>query len=497
MNKKRNGFTLIELLVVIGIIIVLAVVVVLAINPAQLLRQSRDSNRVAALSTVDTAIAYAQSKGFSLGTQNTIYISIPDPTLTGNATSDCEALGLPALTGYTYRCVSAANASKIDGTGWIPVVLNTTPVGNSLGVLPVDPTNSTSSCEYYVYITNGSGYELMAAPEAAKNASSTSFIQGSSLSFLNSFPSGCLGPVSFTTSTYSVGGLSGGNGSRIAFDSNNNALWMINNYGNLIKINDTTYATSTYGGAGLIGNPIIFDSNANTLWADGGYSSGTVTIINDTTLATSSVNTTGQFISPPSSLVFDPHTNTIWAGYTGGISITQINAATYATSSYTVVNPLGGGGTAALVFDPHTDSIWTANAINSGGTVSQINDTTYATSSFNGGSYLQFIAFDSHTNTIWVSNGGGLLTQINDTTYASSSINLGYLSFNAMVFDPHSNSILLGTNNQLIQINDTTFASTTYSVPSGVASIIPDPHTGAVWVTTQFNAQVIQFTPNH
>ena len=41
---SRRAFTLIELLVVIAIIAVLAVVVVLVLNPAQLLKQARDSS---------------------------------------------------------------------------------------------------------------------------------------------------------------------------------------------------------------------------------------------------------------------------------------------------------------------------------------------------------------------------------------------------------------------------------------------------------------------
>ncbi len=54
--KNQKGFTLIELLVVIAIIAILAVVVILTLNPAELLRQSRDSNRVSDFATLKSAI---------------------------------------------------------------------------------------------------------------------------------------------------------------------------------------------------------------------------------------------------------------------------------------------------------------------------------------------------------------------------------------------------------------------------------------------------------
>ncbi|KKW47096.1 MAG: hypothetical protein UY99_C0042G0007, partial [Parcubacteria group bacterium GW2011_GWA1_59_11] len=42
----RSSFTLIELLVVIAIVAILSAVVIITLNPAELLKQSRDSNRL-------------------------------------------------------------------------------------------------------------------------------------------------------------------------------------------------------------------------------------------------------------------------------------------------------------------------------------------------------------------------------------------------------------------------------------------------------------------
>ena len=53
---QRKAFTLIELLVVIGIIAIIAVVIVLVINPAQLLMQTRDSNRISDMAAMMEAL---------------------------------------------------------------------------------------------------------------------------------------------------------------------------------------------------------------------------------------------------------------------------------------------------------------------------------------------------------------------------------------------------------------------------------------------------------
>jgi prepilin-type N-terminal cleavage/methylation domain-containing protein len=90
--SSRRGFTLIELLVVIAIIAILAVVVVLTLNPAQLLASGRDSSRISDMSSLNSAINLYNNtdqggaSGYSLGSSNTVYISIPDP----NATNYCR-----------------------------------------------------------------------------------------------------------------------------------------------------------------------------------------------------------------------------------------------------------------------------------------------------------------------------------------------------------------------------------------------------------------------
>ncbi len=149
MNQKK-GFTLLELLIVIAIIAVLAATVLIVINPAEILRKARDSQRVSDLSslksaiglytvdvTQDPALDNSTSSDFCSGY---IYYSLID---TGGANYGCSA-----ATVCRYPSSTSA-ATKIDGTGWIPINFSNISGGSPIASLPIDPTNSGT--HYYTY----------------------------------------------------------------------------------------------------------------------------------------------------------------------------------------------------------------------------------------------------------------------------------------------------------------------------------------------------------
>jgi len=163
-SRHRGSFTLIELLVVIAIVAILSAVVIITLNPAELLKQSRDSNRLSDLNTLNKALALYEVDvvGGTLGATSTVYVSLPDTSAT------CANLGLPTLpVGYQYGCVTEANLRKTDGSGWIPVDLTQISSNTPLGSLPTDPVNATSSGLYYTYVPGGS-YEVNGSMESNK-----------------------------------------------------------------------------------------------------------------------------------------------------------------------------------------------------------------------------------------------------------------------------------------------------------------------------------------
>lgn len=167
-----SGFTLIELLVVIAIIAILAVVVVLTLNPAQLLQQSRDANRLSDMATLASAlnlyvIDQTGGSSFSLGNSLNTEISVYDP----NGSSTCGSLGLSvwnASSGQAWQCATATSSRLVNGYGWIPVNFSNISSGAPIGSLPVDPVNQTSTGLFYAYNTNGSQFEVTANLESQK-----------------------------------------------------------------------------------------------------------------------------------------------------------------------------------------------------------------------------------------------------------------------------------------------------------------------------------------
>lgn len=158
----KKGFTLIELLVVIAILAVLATAVILVINPAELLRQARDSTRVSDLTNINRAIAL-------------FLVDVSSPTWTAN--TRCTSGTETVVAGIV--CTLAATTT-VDGNGWVNLNFNVISSGSPLARLPLDPVNdstnttcagATNGCYYAYYASSTTGkYRLLANMESTKYA---------------------------------------------------------------------------------------------------------------------------------------------------------------------------------------------------------------------------------------------------------------------------------------------------------------------------------------
>ena len=176
----KKGFTLLELLIVIGILAILSTTMIIVINPAEMLKKARDSQRISDLSTVKSAIA--------------MYLTdVSNPDLDGNTSTSTYTYDHPgtfAHSGFTfaYAIVSpgfilpttcggksentAIASQAVNGDGWIPVNFASTTGGSPIPAIPIDP-NPVSDKRYYIYIPNDTSktFELLANLESATYSS--------------------------------------------------------------------------------------------------------------------------------------------------------------------------------------------------------------------------------------------------------------------------------------------------------------------------------------
>lgn len=142
-RANESGFTLVELIIVIAIIGVLAGAVLVVLNPAQLLQEGRDAQRLEDMDSLNKAITLALADGEVVLTDTTGVCA----TCTSDATNPRQA---------------------VDGTnGWVKftIPVGLTGLSKYISTLPTDPSTNA-----YSFASDGTNYEINAVLEAADNA---------------------------------------------------------------------------------------------------------------------------------------------------------------------------------------------------------------------------------------------------------------------------------------------------------------------------------------
>jgi prepilin-type N-terminal cleavage/methylation domain-containing protein len=123
-KTRQKGFTLIELLIVVSVISALAVTVFVALNPAQRLKDAKDSRRAADVDTILTAIhaSIVDTKG-----------SLPAGLTTGMSETQ---LGTGAS-----GCAIATGGCSVTATACVNLA---TPLDKYLKTIPIDPSGGTT-----------------------------------------------------------------------------------------------------------------------------------------------------------------------------------------------------------------------------------------------------------------------------------------------------------------------------------------------------------------
>jgi prepilin-type N-terminal cleavage/methylation domain-containing protein len=145
----KRGFTLIELLVVIGILAILTAAVVVVLNPAELLRQARDAQRLSDFDSLRSAVS--------------LYLATAAAPALGG-TINCT-VGIEAPGGGV--CVTNA-ATTVDGNGWVMVALTDAVGGSPLSALPLDPVQDATNFYAYAASTTALTFELNGHLESSK-----------------------------------------------------------------------------------------------------------------------------------------------------------------------------------------------------------------------------------------------------------------------------------------------------------------------------------------
>lgn len=155
------------------------------LNPAQILAETRDTQRFSDLNTLQSAITLYLTVATSpdLGSDTGGVFNCREQTAPGNFGASLAAAPSPFGTTMDFPAILKAAVRSVDGSGWVPVNLADPSLsGPPIASLPLDPTNVIGAGGlpgtgfYYAYTCNQDKktFELNANLESSKYTGATS-----------------------------------------------------------------------------------------------------------------------------------------------------------------------------------------------------------------------------------------------------------------------------------------------------------------------------------
>jgi prepilin-type N-terminal cleavage/methylation domain-containing protein len=169
---QKKGFTLVELLIVIGILVILSTAAVLVINPAELLKQSRDAQRLADLNAIQSAIGLYTSQVDNAVIYKTADAGVYTGRCTFQPTADNNPFGIHTNVTGTCLLVTGTDARAVNGNGWVSAQLSDmTTVGGQVpfSSLPTDPSNTATNMYGYKAVEADKTFEIDTRLESQKH----------------------------------------------------------------------------------------------------------------------------------------------------------------------------------------------------------------------------------------------------------------------------------------------------------------------------------------
>jgi YVTN family beta-propeller protein len=224
----------------------------------------------------------------------------------------------------------------------------------------------------------------------------------------------------------------------LAVNSVTNKIYVANQGGTVTVIDGTTDATTTINTGGD-SYGIALNATTNKIYV--ANAGGTVTVIDGVTNSTRTVTVGG--VIGEGAIAVNAVTNKIYVGDCGNdnlclsrAEVTIIDGATLSTQVVPVGFTAGGP---ALAVDPVSNKIYVTNfcgddsSCQSNGTVTAIDGATLATTTITVGFYPNFVAVNSTTNKVYVVNvcadlschTGGLVTVIDGQSNSTASVTVG------------------------------------------------------------------------